>query len=763
MDLGYLTGRFHDMGKAASQVQAHLRGETAEKHNHSSAGMRWLWEHRLDTTAGCIAAQMGALAIGCHHSGRCDVFSLDGKDAWMERMYAAPTATSYEECVRRFFGECGNRQEIEERIRSASQEVTHLVKKLVRCFPGKGEISQNSLAFALGMVQRFLFSALIDADWTDTACFMHNQSLPQTVSDEERRSLWETLAQRVEEKVESLPIRYPVDKLRRELSRQCRDAGRSLPPGIYRLCIPTGGGKTYAGLRFCMQMAQRQNARHVFYVAPYKSITGQNTQCIRDAVGSAEAVLEHHSDVTAALGDEEEKDRWLSQNQRWEGAPVICTTMVQFLNTLFAAPRQNVRRLQALQNSILLFDEIQALPVQDTYLFNLAVQTLTQVMGCTVVLCTATQPPLEEVSYPLVFSKPVDLVPYSEELFSRFRRVQIVPWNLNTPVRAPALADFAEDLLKENRSVLIILNTKAAVHKLFDQLKSQLPQDTALFCLTNALCPAHRKAVLGEVRDLLETRNKKLICVSTQLIEAGVDLSFDCVARSMAGLPSILQAAGRCNRHGEDPCRKVCLFRCADEDLRYLPEIDDGLQATCRLLEILPPGEDLLSPQAIQKYYQIYYARMDKQETLSHPVCWNDGGGPQQATLLDLLSRNPAGVNAFISSGHPLPKAGMLCQAFGTAEGKFQAIADETIPVVVPYGKGVERIAQLLSDRESPWMLPNLQPYTVAVSQATLHHLESKQAIRTAGEDTLRILLPAFYHPQKGVITEPQMLDPLFT
>ena len=196
--------------------------------------------------------------------------------------------------------------------------------------------------------------------------------MPQQAEGAQRQSIWNKLSEHTEDYLNGLPVVYSIDSLRREISNQCLAAARERAPGIYRLYIPTGGGKTYSGLRFCIEMARRQNARHIFYFSPYKSITRQNADCIRNALGE-EFVLEHHSDVTFEESEEETREQWLAQSQRWQGTPVICTTMVQFLNSLFAAPRQNVRRLSALAGSVLLFDGIQSLPpVSYTHLTKIA-------------------------------------------------------------------------------------------------------------------------------------------------------------------------------------------------------------------------------------------------------------------------------------------------------------------------------------------------------------------------------------------------------
>ena len=288
------------------------------------------------------------------------------------------------------------------------------------------------------------------------------------------------------------------------------------------------------------------HASRIFYFAPYRSIIGQNTGHFRKALGNSALVLEHHAD---AIQDETLQESILAQTQNWQGVPLIATTMVQFLNTLFAAPRRNARRMPSLANSVLLFDEIQSLPLQHTYLFNIALNLLSQAMGCTIVLCTATQPPLEQLAYPLLFSTPKDIVPDYAKRFEQFKRTEIVPILDHSGFSAESLADFALDKLQTNDSLLVILNTRRMVEAVFDHLKPLLGSDVQLFCLTTHLCPQHRMDVIDAIKAHLDPPHpaQKLICVSTQLIEAGVDLSFDCVIRGMAGLPSVA-------RSGRDAC-----------------------------------------------------------------------------------------------------------------------------------------------------------------------------------------------------------------
>ena len=765
-NLGYLTGLLHDAGKAHPKWQTHLRENTSEKPGHAYAGMLWLWENRTGGgDSQNLAAQFATLAIGCHHSGRCDMISPDGIDCFRERMAAAHADSMYMESMNHFFAHCCTKAEVYALLESAAEELRALCGRVAAAFPLQGEDRQankryaNSVRFAMGLVQRFLFSALVDADWTDTACFMQNRPLPKEPDDIQRQGTWDKLSEHTEQFVTALPALYPIDRLRRDISERCMRAAERCGEGVYRLCVPTGGGKTYAGLRFCMQMAKKHNAQHVFYFSPYKSITGQNAACIRQALGSVDAVLEHHSDVLAPE-ENTESERFLAQSQRWQEVPVICTTMVQFLNTLFAAPRQNVRRLCALSNSVLLFDEIQVLPLQHTYLFNLAVMTLSELLHCTVVLCTATQPTLERAAYPLRFSEPVDLVENSKDLFLPFCRTRLIPKLIPGGMHAPQLADFICAQARNNRSILIVLNTKKAVNSLFDALQGQTPADTKLFCLTTYLCSQHRRDVLTQISKALRS-GERLICVSTQLIEAGVDLSFDCVVRSLAGLPNIAQAAGRCNRHGQGGVRDVYLVVCADEDLRHLPEIDDARRITRDLLDTCDPNTDLLSPQMMDAYFRQYYENAAQSNKAAYPAPGRDL--PQNTTLLDLLSSNTCGVRAFVESGHKRPGTWSLCQAFGTAERLFEAIADAAVPVLVPYKEGVRKIAELFSLSPDKVRLSDLQPYTVSLGKRDVDRLEQAGAVYPALQGAVRVLREEFYDSEKiGVRIQAEAVPPCF-
>ena len=770
---GYLMGMLHDMGKAdEEQVQPRLRGESQKKVNHASAGARYIWEKYGKSSDRYVrlTAKLVALSIVCHHSGRCDIYSLDGKEEWLERVMSKQAEPYYDKVKSNFFSECIKECEIEVLMKDACKEIQLLWEKIskiaiYRNKDSKFAKSKVAGAFMMGLLHRVLFGALVDADWTDTACFMDKKPLPTMVSEEKKKITWNKLSKEIENFLLGLQPKYSIDYLRNEISEQCLQAVKD-KPGIYRLFVPTGGGKTYSGLRFAVHTAQVQNADRIFYFAPYKSILGQNAEDFRKALGNKKYVLEHHSDAIIER-EGEGSENLIIERERWQEVPVIATTMVQFLNTLFASPRQNVRRLPALSHSILIFDEIQSLPLEDTYLFSLAINFLAGILKCTIVLCTATQPALEKTKYPINFSNDKDIVENYDEKFQQFKRTQVVKKDMPGGFSKEELARFIEETTKENNSILVVLNTKKAVEKIYDLLVDMLPVEVWLFCLTTNLCTIHRKEVIDEIKlfqkDKKYEDKKKLICISTQLIEAGVDLSFDCVIRSMAGLTSVAQAAGRCNRHGENDCKNVYLIRCDTvlEDLRYLPSIEKAQAATLSLLQEMPNVErDLLSPFAIEKYYERYYSN---EKEMEYPLRIN---GKTGYTFLDLLSTNGNGVNVFKETYSKNIDGWMLNQAFSTAENSFEAIPNETISVLVPYGEqGRALITELISgnNRCVPYeLIRKSQPYTVSIGRNQCKYLEKQDGIKPYYDGHLLILQDGFYDDSKGVQIKGEEGDIIF-
>lgn len=381
----------------------------------------------------------------------------------------------------------------------------------------------------------------------------------------------------------------------------------------------------------------------------------QNAETVRGILGKT-AVLEHHSNLI--LEDGLETYRLLTE--RWE-APVVFTTLVQFLDALFAGRTQAVRRLHQLKDAVIIFDEVQGVPVKCIHLFNGAVRFLSDFCGATVVLCTATQPELQQVAFPLPRTE--QMLPESRLQWDAFCRTRVEV--VETPFRTETLADFVRERLEEVRSVLVVCNTRTAARKLYQALADT--PDVRVLHLSGSMYGTHRLSVLRTLRGLLEGGGTKVVCVSTQLIEAGVDLSVECVVRSMAGLDRLAQSAGRCNRNGEDACRTVYLVYNAAENLQNLPEIREAQDACKRvLLDWHGREEDLLAPDAMAQYYRYYFYGQGWK--MDYPVFLKQPG-----TLLDLLSENAMGGES------PL----LMRQAFRTAGGLFRVLERDTTAALV--------------------------------------------------------------------------------
>ena len=391
-------------------------------------------------------------------------------------------------------------------------------------------------------------------------------------------------------------------------------------PGLFTLTVPTGGGKTLSGLAFALKHAAKHGMRRVIYVAPYLSILDQNANVIREALGferSASEVFEHHSlaepvDMSDARdgtgGDLENETQLISSIRRAENwdAPLIITTSVQFFESLFASKPGHCRKLHNIARSVILLDECQTLPPGLVAPTCGMLAQLVKHLGCSVVLCTATQPAFQHPAMPERLESVREIARSELRLFQRLRRV-IVEWP--KPEDSPQCwSDVAGRMCRE-RAALCIVNTRRAARELFAGLRRYC---ATVFHLSTSMCPVHRLAVLAEVKRCLKS-GKKCYLISTQLIEAGVDIDFPVVLRELAPFEAIIQAAGRCNREGRlnsadgEPGGRVIVFRSVDgaipKDGWY--ETGRALLTTLFLNQHAPPNID--DPADIERYFQHLY------------------------------------------------------------------------------------------------------------------------------------------------------------
>ena len=725
-DTGRLLGLLHDLGKYSQEFQNYIRSVTgllkegdpgfvpdAKRGtvHHAETGM-WYLEHCVREIRNAVFPQdlrvLLEMPVLYHHAFPADVYAPDGETPFLEKK-PSNGLDSLE-----LFGRIapGIGAEIRELVRSGG-------------FLGEmGGFSRSGMMenFEFSLLLRLLYSALIDADRTDAA-----GRTPEIFRD------WPKLVDRLERHLAKFTVDTELNRIRRDISDVLK-AAAGRPRGVYRLTIPTGGGKTLAGLRFALHHAAEHGMKRVIYAAPFLSILEQNAGVFRKALDDSrgEYVLECHSNVLREKDCGETPRDALAET--WE-APVICTTMVQILNAMFSGESRYARRFHQFTDAVILLDEIQSLPMEMFHIFNRTVNFIAERMHATVVLCSATQPELATVDKEkgsIRFAESPELYPEYRELFRKLRRVktEYVPGICTDE----DVAAFADRVFAEENSLLLICNTKRHAAAMFRLLRERHP-GTAVFHLSTNLCAAHRRDILDKIRKAL-AEHVKLIVVSTSLIEAGVDISFSAVIRMMTSLDSIVQAAGRCNRNAEADEGEVYVLD-NPHTLRLTPSVETWSVSTGKALRdyVESPEQfdgDILSPALLKDYYTDLYAGEKNRHLMEYPVELPECKGE---TLLNLLGSNGNSYNAYLQRNGLAPekKPPRLRAAFRTAGEQFKALDDlADTAVVVPYDKGVQLINALRAlppAEEMNALLRQAQMFTVNITENTARKLHETGAI----------------------------------
>lgn len=540
--------------------------------------------------------------------------------------------------------------------------------------------SRERSNFQFAFLVRMLFSCLVDADYLDTEAFyaglegkgqdsLRNAPVPNLVA----------LREQLDRYLAGFSPDSVLNRVRADILRHVRAQAEKLP-GLFSLTVPTGGGKTLASLAFALDHAIHQGLRRVIFVIPFTSIVEQTARVFREALGplGEAAVLEHHSAFIATPPRDEpehfqarEKLRLAMEN--WD-APIVVTTAVQFFESLFAARPAQCRKLHNIASSVVILDEAQTMPLKLLRPAVAAIDELARNYHSSVVLCTATQPALEAPAFEGGLQDVRELAPEPPELFRRLERVRIRHLGLLDDVALTAE-------LRGREQVLCIVNNRRHARSVYQSI-ADLPGARHLSTL---MCAKHRSVVLDEIRGLL-ARGEPCRLVSTSLIEAGVDISLPTVLRAEAGLDSIAQAAGRCNRNKERAVEasEVLVFATANDDWAPPPELLQYAQAAQETLRQPQYRSDPLSPAAIRAYFEKLY--------------WQHGG--------DALDRhNLLGITQE-SDIDSLPME--------TLAAKFRMIESGQMPVIVPYDEDArEALERLRHAERSVGLARKLQPYLV--------------------------------------------------
>ncbi len=708
-DWGRLLGRWHDLGKYSHEFQhylksvggAHPKGDSRpERIDHSTAGAQHAWKLLRG-----VPGRILAYCIAGHHGGLPDNEDMHGGAAGLNQRLAKKVAD----------------------YSCAPSEILDQQRPEAPPF----DWDRNDLAraaFQLSVFCRMLFSCLVDADYLATEAFMQ----PQRAFDRTRRlpTLAE-LAPRLDAHLARLTNGADdtqVNRNRAAVLAQCR-AKADLPPGLFSLTVPTGGGKTLSSLAFALRHSARHDLRRVIYAIPFTSIVEQNAKVFRQALGtgSQDSVLEHHSnfDPAETFSDDaalEAQTPWYRlASENWD-APLVVTTNVQLFESLFANKPARCRKLHRIARSVIILDECQTLPVTLLEPTLRMLSELCRNYGCTVVLCSATQPAVQHREDFRIGLRDVrEIIDEPDVLYEALRRVDVTQ-----------LGKLDDDALVarlgEHEQVLCVVNTRAHAARLFTALRESSGAADGVFHLSAQMCAAHRTLVLDRIRTRLDPRRPKPCrVISTQLIEAGVDVDFPVAYRAMTGLDSIAQAAGRCNREGRRHRGRVYVF---ETDVKPTHDVKRAAQLAA---EVAGEHDDPLSLSAIEQFFRLNYwsrnGEWDKEEVMG---CFAmSGGGPHFQ--------------------------------FREAAEKYRLIRDVQLPVIVPYGRrGRELVEQLRRMSEPPGrdFDRRAQRFAVGLYDRQFTHLRENHAVVQYHERFWVLENAAAYDDDLGLRTDAAGFDP---
>ncbi len=647
-DLALVLGRLHDLGKYTQEYLQRISGGGA-KVDHSSWGA---------IVASQRYPQLGPLlayAIAGHHAGLANGDGIGERTVLRERLQA---------------------DDLPELDAQWMQEIP-LPDRLA--MPKLNTHSRDRLPFQLAFLVRMLFSCLVDADFIDTERFYARlENRPDFRSGNEPSVSLQALRGQLDHHLGSFKADKPVNELRAQiLAHVCGQA--SLDPGLFSLTVPTGGGKTLASLAFALDHAIAHGLQRVIFVIPFTSIVEQNAAVFRKALGALgdKAVLEHHSAFVQSDPPKGDPEKYQSAEklklamENWD-APIVVTTAVQFFESLFAAKPSQCRKLHNIAGSVVVLDEAQTMPLNLLRPCVAAIDELARNYRASVVLCTATQPTLDDKEFSGGLHNVRELAPDVSALFKKLERVRVR--------HVGVLSDEAlADEMRQREQVLCIVNNRRHARAVYQSM-ADMPGARHL---TTLMCAQHRRQVLDEVRRMLKA-GEPCRLVSTSLIEAGVDVDFPTVLRAEAGLDSIAQAAGRCNREGSRKLNdsEVLIFATDNPDWAPPREI---AQYADRAREVLRQYDDQpLSPEAMQAYFGALY--------------WHKGADEMDKSgLLRQLAE---------SRPDSLPMEDMA--------KKFRLIDNKQMPVIVRFDEVADRALDELQFATGCGRIARkLQPYVV--------------------------------------------------
>ncbi|MEI7884238.1 MAG: CRISPR-associated helicase Cas3' [Clostridia bacterium] len=643
---GEIIGLLHDAGKYQPEFQARIRGRRV-KVDHATAGAKILVEKYK------AIGELYGMAVAGHHTG----LSNSGSTASIGDGSYYAKLNKYK----------GQQITLEEEIK-IPLKIKH--KKF------NSNIKYDSFTFATYI--KMLYSSLVDADWTDTE---------EYITGKKRISINYSMEDLLSKVMNNIPQNdgSEINNIREGILKDCLEKAQE-EQGLYTLTVPTGGGKTLSSLAFALKHAKKHNLNRIIYVIPYTSIIEQNADIIANCVGR-ENVLEHHSNVLLndENDDEEEEKRikWASEN--WD-IPIVVTTNVQFFESFFSNKSSKTRKLHNISKSVIIFDEAQMLPRQYLSPCMYAISELVVNYHVTAVLCSATQPEISKYKYDNVNIK--EIVTNPIELAKKLKRVKYTVIGKKTD-------EEIIELLIKNKKALVIVNSRRHAYSLYKIAKEET--NCNVFHLSTLMCPMHRREVLSKIKNLLKN-NKKVIAISTQLIEAGVDIDFPLVVRSIAGIDSIIQAGGRANREGKLKVGNVYVVEPLSEEGKIPRSLRNVVSIGQEVISVL--GENAFELEGIARYFKLLY----------------------KASTSDVLLDTKNIISEYeISAGK---------YNFKNVAEKFKIIEDNSYNVIIPYNDAAKKlIKEARNNKYTNRTLRELQQYSVSIYESEYFNLDKQNVV----------------------------------
>ena len=765
-NLGYLVGLLHDMGKFKNKFQRYLLDGVGAKGSviHTFSGVKYVIEryHVANPRTSYekmrnLTSELVAYAIGGHHG----VFDCLGKNG-NGFLYRCDTENKdeYEESLRNFAAECASEAEIESLFEKAADEVKEVYKKVLLLSQKEGKTKEEvtgSFYWNLEYLGKLILSALTDADAYDTMCFM--SAKPFMLDNPTENEFWDEKINHIDSYVSALPHDNAVGKMRNEIYQKCKTAGKNLS-GLNRLALPTGAGKTFSS----MIAALESRPSRVILLTPLMAIIEQNSEELEKAMGQ-DGILKHYSDANVPKDAETRKLNEL-MTERWT-SPIIISTFARGLEILIGEKTSDIRRLNSFIGATLIIDEIQSVPSNMTSLLNMSLNFLSEICGTKVILSSATQPDYGKLLHQLLPT--IEICKLTDEQCLVFKRTEQMALKVTlneTP--GVILSKITE---RKARTALVITNTKREAKELFAALRSE--SNWRVLYISAAMPPAMRIDVMEKFR-MYEAQSKEdgipTIIVSTQVLQAGVNLSVECVFRFAAGVDDHIQSAGRGNRNGE--MNKlvpvyVLVINSGEEAemLKHLPDIQTAKSSFLTAASVLGlqlQGEciDDTMDSLTKTYYRFLYSEDAKNRHSEFPLKDDIAG---ETTIYRLLSTNSdkMRLKAKDISGKEAG-AFMLSSSADIVKKYFSVYGNDTVAVYVPYKEGKSLIADILSERAKYDLayryetLKSLQKYAVSLYSSEAMRLHSVGALEVYDDESVICLNERWLDEDIGIADEPK-------